>query len=134
MLMKNALCFIMGYLAAMQTYVALFLLMHFLQGTWYRCDQCVYQTVVLMFSMTLTFDYVLLVVTQSRHEVCFVMGFVVAMETCVILIFCMIHSIGAINVCTNFEINRYKIFDQEHFDTNQNYVPVQQLWLKQWFS
>ena len=23
--------------------------------------------------------------------------------------FCMIHSIGAINVCTNFEINRYKI-------------------------
>ena len=42
------------------------------------------------------------------------MGYLVAMETCVTLFligayFCMIHSIGAINVCTNFEINRYKI-------------------------
>ena len=42
MLMKNVLCFIMGYLVAMETYVTLFLSKHFLQGIWYRCDQCVY--------------------------------------------------------------------------------------------
>ena len=34
--------------------------------------------------------------------------YLVAMETCVTL-FWLVHSIGAINVCTNFEINRYKI-------------------------
>ena len=28
-------------------------------------------------------------------------------------IFCMIHSIGAINVCINFEINRYKLTNLE---------------------
>ena len=37
----------------------------------------------------------------------------VALETCYVILsgafFCMIHSIGAINVCTNFEINRYNI-------------------------
>ena len=78
--------------------------------------------------------------------------------------FCMIHSIGAINVCTNFEINRYKndefrkafvlfdvcrtsyfhrgsdtsdwYFDQEHFKTNQKSLRllVKKLWLKEWFS
>ena len=53
MLMKNALCFIMGYLVAIETHVTLYLSMHFCKV----------------------------------H----------------------VHSIGAINVCTNFEINRYKI-------------------------
>ena len=33
MLMKNALCFIMGYFVAMETYAMLLLSMHFLQGT-----------------------------------------------------------------------------------------------------
>ena len=26
-----------------------------------------------------------------------------------LMLFCMIYSLGATNVCTNFEINRYKI-------------------------
>ena len=62
------------------------------------------QTVILTFLMTLTFTYVLLVVTQSRHEI-LESPYEVSMETCAT---CMIHSISAINVCTNFEINRYK--------------------------
>ena len=41
------------------------------------------------------------------------MGYLVAMEIRVTLffgsVFCMIHIIGPINVCTDFEINRYKI-------------------------
>ena len=42
------------------------------------------------------------------------MGHLVAMEIRVTLFllvqfFCMIHIIGPINVCTDFEINRYKI-------------------------
>ena len=69
----------------------------------------------------------------------------------------VIQSIGPINVCTNFDINRYKIdevrkyakivfyfkngrsyvtsdryFDQEHCETNPQSLrfPVQKLWLK----
>ena len=38
------------------------------------------------------------------------MGYLVAMEICyVIFIGAMLYSIGPINVCTDFEINRYKI-------------------------
>ena len=40
------------------------------------------------------------------------MGYLVAMEirvTLLVQLFCMIHMIGPINVCTDFEINRYKI-------------------------
>ena len=41
------------------------------------------------------------------------MRYLVAMETYVTLFwsmhFCKVHSIGPINVCTNFEINQYKI-------------------------
>ena len=44
----------------------------------------------------------------------FCMGYFVAMETYVYVMFidtcfCNVHSIGPISVCTNFEINRYKI-------------------------
>ena len=47
------------------------------------------------------------------NALCFVMGYFVAMETCYVtfidVCFCNIHIIGTINVCTNFEINRYNI-------------------------
>ena len=43
----------------------------------------------------------------------FLMVYLVAMETYVTLFlsmhFCKVHGIGAIHMCTNFEINRYKI-------------------------
>ena len=51
-------------------------------------------------------------------------------------VFCMIHIIGPINVCTDFEINTYdRYFDQEQFETNQKSLclPIQKLWLKKWF-
>ena len=54
----------------------------------------------------------------------------------------MLYSIGPINVCTDFEINPYKIDEvrkyakivfylKEHFETNQKSLrlPVQKLWL-----
>ena len=43
-----------------------------------------------------------------KNLLCFVMGYLVVMETCIT--FCVIHtySIGPINMCTNFETNRYK--------------------------
>ena len=46
-----------------------------------------------------------------KNTLCFIMGYLVAMETNVTFyqcIFCKVH-IGAINVCNNIEINRYKI-------------------------
>ena len=48
-------------------------------------------------------------------NVCFMMGYLVVMETygtyfiLISAFFCNVHSIGAINVCTNCEINRYNI-------------------------
>ena len=48
-----------------------------------------------------------------KNGLCFVMGYLVVMEIYVTLFvsmhFCKVHSIGPINVCTNFEINRHKI-------------------------
>ena len=49
-----------------------------------------------------------------KNALCFIMGYLVAMEMRVTLFllvdfFCMIHSISPINVCTDFEISRYKI-------------------------
>ena len=71
-------------------------------------------------------------------------------------IFSKVHSIGPINVCTNFEINRCTIDEfiihativcftscvigarilLKHYETNQISIrlPLQKLWLKQWFS
>ena len=65
-------------------------------------------------------------------------------NTCYVIfigaIFYMIYCTGKINVCTDFEINRFRIdcdtsdryFDKEHFETNQKSLrlPVQKLWLK----
>ena len=106
-----------------------------------------------------------------KNALCFIMGYLVAMEIRVTLFllmqfFYMLYSIGPINVCTDFEINPYKIdevrkyakivfyltprdaktlrhaswdydtsdryFDTEHFETNQKSLrlPVQKLWLK----
>ena len=76
--------------------------------------------------------------------------------------FCKVHIIGAINVCTNFEINRYKIdefrrhaiivyyltsrdaktvchtswrlFSAGTFCNQPEVSMVKKLWLKQWFS
>ena len=44
------------------------------------------------------------------NVLCFIRGYLVVVETYVTLFQC-IHSIGTINVCTNFEINRYTIDD-----------------------
>ena len=48
-----------------------------------------------------------------ENALCFIMGYLVAMETCHVIFyqckFCKVHGIGAINMCTDFEINRYKI-------------------------
>ena len=49
-----------------------------------------------------------------KNALFFIMGYLVAMEIHATLffdriIFCMILSIGPINVCTDFEINRHKI-------------------------
>ena len=49
-----------------------------------------------------------------KNALCFIMGYLVAMEIGVTLLvidafFCMIHSIAPINVCTDFEINWHKI-------------------------
>ena len=72
-----------------------------------------------------------------KNALCFIMGYLVAMEIRVTLFllmqFFMLYSIGPINVCTDFEINPYKIdevrkyaifiadryFDKEHVETNQ---------------
>ena len=53
-------------------------------------------------------------VKVSKNALCFIMGYLVAMVIRVTLYllvqFCyMLYSIGPINVCTDFEINRYKI-------------------------
>ena len=105
-----------------------------------------------------------------KRALCFIMWYVFAMETYITLFlsihFCKVHSIGPINVCTNFEINRYKIdefgkhakivcfiwrhvtqkryvvryfwsvFSSGTFATYQKSLrlPVQKLWLKQWFN
>ena len=99
-----------------------------------------------------------------KNALCFIMGYVVAMETYITLFlsmhFCKVHGIGAINVCTNFEINLYKIDEfrkhanivfyltsrdaktvrrtswrPDSYDRSfhQQRFPVQRLWLKQWF-
>ena len=49
-----------------------------------------------------------------EKSLCYIMGYFVAMETYVMLFFidacfCNVHRIDPITVCTNFEINRYKI-------------------------
>ena len=48
-----------------------------------------------------------------KNVLCFIMGYLVAMEIRVALLllmqFFMLYSIGPINVCTDFEINPYKI-------------------------
>ena len=48
-----------------------------------------------------------------KNALCFIMGYLVAMEIRVTLFllmqFFMLYSIGPINVCTDFEINQYKI-------------------------
>ena len=67
-------------------------------------------------------------------------------------IFFMIHSIGPINVCTDFEINRYKIDEfrkhakilcfiwrhvtqiKRYFVRHGGWIPDQRVWLKQWLS
>ena len=65
-------------------------------------------------------------------------------NTCYVIfvgaIFYMIYSTGKINVCTDFEINRFRIdgidakthVTQKRFETNQKSLrlPVQKLWLK----
>ena len=49
-----------------------------------------------------------------KNALCFIIGYLVPMEIrvtviCLVHFFCMIHSICPINVCTDFEINWYKI-------------------------
>ena len=48
-----------------------------------------------------------------KNALCFIMGYLVAMEIRVTLFllmqFFVLYSIGPINVCTDFEINPYKI-------------------------
>ena len=60
------------------------------------------------------------------NALCFIMGYLVAMEIRVTLFLlvhiCMNHNIGPINVCMDFEINRYKI---------EEFRKVQKLWLKE---
>ena len=51
-------------------------------------------------------------VNVLKNALCFIMGYLVAMEIRVTLfcfICCIMHSIGPINVCTDVEISRYKI-------------------------
>ena len=55
-----------------------------------------------------------------KHILCFIMGYLVPMETYVTLslsmhFFCKVHGIGAINVCANFGINWYKIAQIDEF-------------------
>ena len=53
------------------------------------------------------------VVKVLKNALCFIMGYLVSMEIRVTLFwlvhFCMIHRIGPINVCTDFDIDPYKI-------------------------
>ena len=48
-----------------------------------------------------------------KNALCFIIGYLVAMETCVTLFlsihFSKVHRKGPINVCSDIEINRYKI-------------------------
>ena len=48
-----------------------------------------------------------------KNALCSIMGYFVAMETCYVTFIdvcsCNVNSIGTINVCANFEINRYNI-------------------------
>ena len=49
-----------------------------------------------------------------KNALCFIMGYLVAMEIRVkfflfVQFFYMIYSTGQINVCTDFEINRFRI-------------------------
>ena len=48
-----------------------------------------------------------------KNALCSIMGYVVAMETCYVtfidVCFCNVNNIGTLNVCANFEINRYNI-------------------------
>ena len=60
------------------------------------------------------------------------MGYLVARETYVMLFlsmhFCKIHTIGLINVCTNFEINRYTVMNLENLQ--KLYVLFDVMWHK----
>ena len=58
-----------------------------------------------------------------KHALCFIMGYFVAMETYVTLllsmyVFAMYIITGPIDVCTNFEINRY------HIDEFRKYAKI----------
>ena len=61
-------------------------------------------------------------VNVLKKALCFIMGYLVAMEIRVTLfwfICCIIHSIGPINVCTDVEISRYKI---DEFKKHENII------------
>ena len=57
-----------------------------------------------------------------KNALCFIMGYLVAMEIRVTLFllmqFFMLYSIGPINVCTDFEINPYKIDEVRKYAKN----------------
>ena len=62
-----------------------------------------------------------------KNALCLIIGYLVAMETCVTLFwsmhFCKVHSVGPINVCTNFEINQKSLRR-----------PIQKLWINSGFN
>ena len=55
------------------------------------------------------------IIVFNEKRPCFIVGYLVVMETHVTLFvlmhFCKVYGIGAINVCTNFDINPYKIYE-----------------------